>query len=210
MTYQELFTNAGQPMPAQFTQFANIEIPADQLPAYLQQYPPVAQPQAPAAPAPAAVPPAPAMPGAPVAAAAPAARTGFDRSNSWPSVFQAIDDIRANGGEVYDMHAPVASQRHPGMMIPRAYVRLKFAGQMVQGFAYTSTKRDAAGNVIGYNSIEDCSQVQIAQDPTMPGRYSFRLTPSGLTEEAFAKATVAKTKPSFNWAAIAETTDAVD
>ena len=204
MTYSQLFANAGQPMPAQFTQCANIEIPADQLPAYLQQYPPVAQPQAPVAPAPAAVPPAPAV------AAAPAARTGFDRSNSWPSVFQAIDDIRANGGEVYDMHAPVASQRHPGMMIPRAYVRLKFAGQMVQGFAYTSTKRDAVGNVIGYNSIEDCSQIQIAQDPTMPGRYSFRLTPSGLTEEAFAKATVAKTKPSFNWATLAVDAEAAD
>lgn len=210
MTYQQLFTNAGQPIPAQFTQFANAEIPADQLPAYLQQYPPVAQPPA---PAPAAVPPAAAVPpvaATPMATAAPAANTGFDRSNSWPSVFQAIDDVRNNGGEVYDLHSPVASRRHPGLMMPRAYVRLKFAGQMVQGFAYTSTKRDAAGNVIGYNSIEECSQVQIAQDPTMPGRYSFRLTPSGLTEDMFKTATVAKTKPSFNWATIADTADAVD
>lgn len=202
-TYAQFFAERGLQIPAQYQPYANAPMTPDAEAQLAMQFPAVA-------PAPAAVPPAPAMPGAPVAAAVPPARTGFDRSNSWPSVFQAIDDIRANGGEVYDMHAPVASQRHPGMMIPRAYVRLKFAGQMVQGFAYTSTKRDAAGNVIGYHSIEDCSQVQIAQDPTMPGRYSFRLTPSGLTEEAFAKATVAKTKPSFNWAAIAETTDAVD
>lgn len=202
MTYQQLFQNAGIPMPAQFAQFSSVEIPAEQLPAYLQQYPPVGAP-APAAPAPAAVPPAAAVP-----SQAPAVK--FDRSNSWPSIFKSIDDIRAEGGQVLDLHSPVVSSRHPGLMVPRCLVRLKIAGTLVQGLAYTSTKRDGAGNVIGYIPIEECSQIQIAQDPTMPGRYSFRLTPGGLSQEVLAKATIAKTKPSFNWAALTIDGEAAD
>lgn len=210
MTYSQLFANAGVPMPAQFTQFANIEIPADQLPAYLQQYPPVAQPQAPAAPAPAAVPPAPAMPGAPVAAAAPVANTGFDRSNSWPSVFIPLTSLEEQGMAMFDLNDPVESRQHPGMMVPRAMLHdVKFGNNKFDAVAYTSTKRDAAGNVIGYLTVAECDSLIIAQDPAMPGKFSCKLTKGGY-DRLMAKAVRIKAKPSFNWAALAVDAEAAD
>lgn len=157
---------------------------------------PVMEATFPAAP----VPPAPGVPPAPAVTPAAVAPAGNNQTNRWPSVFMSIDDIRANGGEVVDLHSPVESRQHNGMMIERALVRLKFAGAWVQGIAYCSTKRDAAGNVLGYHTVSECSSVQVAQDPAMPGRYSFKLTPTGISPELLAKATVAKTAAGINWA----------
>lgn len=169
-------------MPANYASVANLEIAPDQMPVMEATFP--AAPVPPVAPAPAVTP----------AAVAPS------RSNNWPSVFMSKEDIRANGGEIIDLHAPVESRQHKGMMVERAMVRLKFGGAWIQGMAYTSTKRDAAGNVIGYHTIAECSSVQIAQDPNMPGRYSFKLTPTGISPELLAKATVAKMADGINWA----------
>lgn len=185
MKYQEFFASRGIPVPQQFTPFANVEIDAAMLPTLEQQYP---------APTPVG---APVMPAQPAVAAT---ATATSQTNRWPSVFMSIDDIRANGGEVIDLHSPVQSRQHPGMTIERALVRLKFGGAWIQGMAYCSTKRDAAGNVLGYHSIAECASVQVAQDPSMAGRYSFKLTPTGISPELLAKATVAKTTAGINWA----------
>lgn len=185
MKYQEFFASRGIPVPQQFIPFNAMEIDAAMLPTLEQQYP---------APTPVGAPVMPAQP------AVTATATATPQANRWPSVFMSIDDIRANGGEIIDLHAPVESRQHKGMMIERAMVRLKFGGAWIQGMAYTSTKRDAAGNVIGYHTIAECSSVQVAQDPQMAGRYSFKLTPTGISPELLAKATVAKTTAGINWA----------
>jgi len=184
MKYQEFFASRGIPVPQQFIPFTNVDIDAAMLPTLEQQYP---------APSPNAMPAQPAQPA--VAATA----TTAPQTNRWPSVFMSNEDVRANGGEIIDLHSPVESRQHKGMMIERAMVRLKFAGTWIQGLAYTSTKRDATGNVIGYHTIAECSNIQIAQDPQMPGRYSFKLTPTGISPELLAKATVAQMANGIDW-----------
>ena len=239
MTYSQLFANAGQPMPAQFTQFANVEIPADQLPAYLQQYPPVAQPQAPAAPAPAAVPPAavvppaPAMPGAPVAAAAPAANTTRQTTStsnyedvygSWPTIDMVKADFDAEFTFNVDAQGniqTVPDYRYPELRKEVAYLicrqdpitGTKFpADSPLRIPCYPEAVSRVNGRPTAFRSIKECSHIKLQQNGRLHGYIGMlhkgdgNAAPAGFTT---VKASYSKPAP-FNWAAIAETTDAVD
>ena len=209
MTYSQLFANAGQPMPAQFTQFANIEIPAEQLPAYLQQYPPVAQPQAPAAPAPAAVPPAAAVPGAPVATAAPAAPTVEsdinDPDNNWRIIKRYDADTCAKEGVIIADLGGSPSKRYPGMTQYSAIVK----GMVVRGEAIPATEVYTSsifqdGRVTGYHTVAECQALVVSENPKVPGDYRYKLQISNLDKRA-VNAKVVKLKPSMNWAALLAT-----
>lgn len=210
-TYAQFFAERGLQIPAQYQPYANAPMTPEAEAQLALQFPAAPVAPAPAAVPPAvAVPPAPAMPGAPVAATAPAARTGFDRSNSWPSVFIPLTSLEEQGMVMFDLNDPVESRQHPGMMMPRAMLHdVKFGNNKFDAVAYTSTKRDAAGNVIGYLTVAECDSLIIAQDPAMPGKFSCKLTKGGY-DRLMAKAVRIKAKPSFNWAALAVDAEAAD
>lgn len=186
MKYQEFFASRGIPVPQQFTPFANVEIDAAMLPTLEQQYP---------APTPVG---APVMPAQPAVAAT---STSFDTTNSWPTVFILLEDMERQGGEYYAI-APVESNRHPGLMVNRAFVRnLKFAGNPISQVAYTASRRDANNNVIGYLSVEECDTLAVSSDPRTPGKFSLKLTKGNL-DNLLKGAVKMKAKPAFNWASL--------